>query len=63
MHMPMYALCPFFLYEKSQKIGCEAGMMTFPSHRHKKKAMIRFCCAWNFENCKRYQRTMKKYGG
>lgn len=59
--MPLYALCPFFLYETKKSMRCESGLMNFPSYKHKKRLMEKLCCRWDFENCKRYQQLMKKY--
>ena len=59
--MPLYVLCPFFKYEKKKVFGCEAGVVRFPSYKHKKGFGMRFCCSWDFEQCQRYQRLMKEY--
>jgi hypothetical protein len=59
--MPFYALCPFFQYEKKQVVSCEAGVMHFPSYKHKARLMRKLCCTWDYEKCKRYQQRMKEY--
>lgn len=59
--MPIYAICPFFKYEKSKLISCEAGLMKFPSYRHMRTVSAIFCESFNYENCKRAQRLMKQY--
>ena len=59
--MPLYALCPFFLYEKKTMFACESGKMRFPSYERKKRCMETLCCSWQYEECKHYKQKMKEY--
>lgn len=60
----MYAfLCTvsFFPIRKKQVVSCEAGVMHFPSYKHKARLMKKLCCTWDYEKCKKYQRLTKEY--
>lgn len=59
--MPLYALCPFFLYEKKNKFGCETQVMQFPTSADKRKFMRTFCCARNYTDCKYTKRLYKMW--
>ena len=59
--MPIYAICPFFIYEKAKQIKCEAYLFNFPNHQHKRKLTKKFCESFNYEKCKHAQILLKKY--
>lgn len=59
--MPIYIVCPFFKYERSKSIYCEAHTLKFKSHKGKRTLTANFCESFNYVNCKHAQRLIKKY--
>ena len=59
--MPLYAICPFFMYEKKNKIGCEMKIMNFPTDNDKKIWLENLCCKFDYKYCANAQALLKKY--
>ena len=58
--MPLYALCPFFLYEKKNKFGCEAQVMQFSTSADKRAFMRTWCCSWDYSMCEIAKKHLKE---
>ena len=59
--MPFYAICPFFKYEKKNKLGCEMKIIDFPTHEDKKIWMENLCCSFDYKYCVSARQLLKKY--
>ena len=59
--MPLYAICPFFMYDKSDVIGCEMKKMIFPTSEDKKIWMENLCCSFDYKYCVSARQLMQKY--
>lgn len=59
--MPLYAICPFFLYEKGKTIGCELKTKYFAERREKKNWMSEYCCSFDYKYCAHAQKLFIKY--
>lgn len=59
--MPLYAICPFFMYEKLKKIGCELKTLNFSTPDDRRLWMLNHCCSWDYECCGNAIKLLKKY--
>ncbi|MBQ7900737.1 MAG: hypothetical protein IJ365_02080 [Clostridia bacterium] len=59
--MPLYAICPFFLYEKKTVIGCELKTLKFSTYDAKKQWMINQCCCFDYAYCIHAEKLFRKY--
>lgn len=59
--MPLYAICPFFKYEKSKTVGCEHRTIKFSTPEEKRLWMLNHCCSWDYECCNSAAVLLEKY--
>ncbi len=59
--MPLYVICPFYMYDKTTTLGCEYKTMKFPTYKDKKAFMMNQCCTFDYEYCAYAMELMKKY--
>ena len=59
--MPLYAICPFFLYEKAKMIGCELKPLRFAENDLKKQWMENRCCSFDYKYCAHAQKLFSLY--
>ncbi len=59
--MPLYAICPFFKYEKSKTIGCEYKTINFSTASDRRLWMLNHCCSWDYECCMNASKLMEQY--
>lgn len=59
--MPLYVICPFFLYEKKTTLGCEFKQLRFPTYGDKKTWMMNNCCTFDYEYCAFAKMLTDKY--
>lgn len=59
--MPLYAICPFFLYEKSKTVGCEYKTLNFSTSEDRRLWMLNHCCSWDYGECNAASKLLKKY--
>lgn len=62
--MPLYAICPFFEWEKHNppRFKCELKMMKFSTNADKSTYMNMRCCSWDYEECENAKKLLKKWG-
>ncbi len=59
--MPLYAICPFFLYEKGKIIACELKPKYFPNQEQKKNWLSDYCCSFDYQYCAHARKLFIKY--
>lgn len=45
--MPKTYFCPFWKWEESKNIHCEAGRLNFPDKKAKREYAVRYCACMN----------------
>lgn len=59
--MALYAICPFYEYEKCGTLHCEKQNIKFPCRSDRNMWIKMHCGSWDFKFCKFYTELMKKY--
>ena len=57
----MYAICPFYLYEKGRTISCELKAKRFYDRKQKKNWLESYCCSFDYKYCAHAQKLLLKY--
>lgn len=59
--MPLYAICPYFMYDKKKQIGCELKNISFPTAADKNAWMNNLCCTFDYNHCAQAIQLNQKY--
>ena len=59
--MPLYAICPYFMYDKKTVIGCEFKNISFSTSKDKRIWMRNLCCTFDYNHCANAIELNRKY--
>ena len=59
--MPLYAVCPYFQYEKRYIVGCELKPLVFSTYADKKTWMMNQCCSFDYVHCASAKKLSRRY--